>query len=258
MEIINISPRDCTRWKYADRSFFEFGDLSALTESIKLHGQIEPIYVRELSNNSEFKYEVLAGSRRWKACLSENITLKAIVKNVSDEEAAIIQIKENEKVEISDYSKGIVFSKLQKDNKLTQEQLSDIVGCSRRKIQNLLCFDKVHPDIWKAVSNMSKVSAKSAETIMHIANKSERHKAALIEIAEDIRKGAGDRRIAQLVDKILLGDKFEDLTGDLIQSDSGQVFATWKNGAIIFSKNLNIDKKALNEYLIKFFTSKTH
>jgi ParB family chromosome partitioning protein len=89
-------------------------------------------------------------------------------------------------------------------------------------------------------------------------NKSERHKAALIEIAEDIRKGAGDRRIAQLVDKILLGDKFEDLTGDLIQSDSGQVFATWKNGAIIFSKNLNIDKKALNKYLIKFFTSKQH
>ena len=48
MEIINISPRDCTRWKYADRSFFEFGDISALTESIKLYGQIEPIYVREL------------------------------------------------------------------------------------------------------------------------------------------------------------------------------------------------------------------
>jgi len=35
-------------------------------------------------------------------------------------------------------------------------------------------------------------------------------------------------------------------------------FATWKNGAIIFSKNLNIDKKALNKYLIKFFTSKQH
>lgn len=256
MEVVTINPRECTRWKYADRSFFEFGDISALTESIKLHGQIEPVYVRELVNDSEFNYEVLAGSRRWKACLSENIPLKAIIKNVSDEEAAIIQIKENEKVEISDYSKGMAFAKLQKDNKLTQDQLAEIVGCSKRKMQNFLSFDKISPDIWKAVSNMSKVSAKSAETIMHIANKSERHKAALIEIAEDIRKGAGNRRIAQLVDNILLGGKFEDLTSDLIQSDNGQVFATWKNGVIIFSKNLNIDKKALNEYLIKFFTSK--
>ena len=91
---------------------------------------------------------------------------------------------------------------------------------------------------------------------MHIANKSERHKAALIEIAEDIRKGAGNRRIVQLVDNILLGGKFKDLTGDLIQSESGQVFGTWKNGTITFSKNLNIDKKAFNEYLVKFFILK--
>lgn len=254
MDIISISPRDCTRWKYADRSFFEFGDISALAESIKLYGQVEPVYVRELVDDPEFKYEVLAGSRRWKACLSENIPLKAIIKNVNDEEAAIIQIKENEKVEISDYSKGMVFSKLQKDNKLTQEQLADIVGCSRRKMQNLLCFDKVNPDIWKSVSNMSKVSAKSAETILAISKKSDKHRKALIEIAEEIRKGAGKNRIAQLVDNILLGDKFEDKSADLIQSPSGQVFATWKNGTITFSKSLNIDKKALSEYLIKFFT----
>jgi hypothetical protein len=59
-----------------------------------------------------------------------------------------------------------------------------------------------------------------------------------------------------LVDNILLGGKFEDLTGDLIQSESGQVFGTWKNGTITFSKNLNIDKKAFNEYLVKFFILK--
>ena len=164
--------------------------------------------------------------------------------------------EENEKVEISDYSKGMAFAKLQKDNKLSQDQLAEVVGCSKRKMQNFLSFDKISPDIWKAVSNMSKVSAKSAETIMHIANKSERHKAALIEIAEDIRKGAGNRRIVQLVDNILLGGKFKDLTGDLIQSESGQVFGTWKNGTITFSKNLNIDKKAFNEYLVKFFILK--
>ena len=65
-------------------AFFEFGDLSILAESIRKHGQIEPVYVRALQDHPKFKYEVLAGSRRWKACLNEDLTMKAIVNNVSD------------------------------------------------------------------------------------------------------------------------------------------------------------------------------
>ena len=26
MEVIKVDPRECTTWKYADRSFFEYGD----------------------------------------------------------------------------------------------------------------------------------------------------------------------------------------------------------------------------------------
>lgn len=257
MEIIKINPSECTRWKYADRSSFEFGDLSALANSIKKHGQIEPIYVRELKTNPKFKYEVLAGSRRWKACLGESITLKAIVNNVSDLEASIIQIKENDKVAISEYSRGISFAKLKEDNKLTQEQLAEITGCSRRKIQNLLAFAKVDQEIWNAVSNMSKVSGKTAETILSLCNKSDVYKHALIEIAEDIRHGAGSKRIEQLVNEIVLGEEFAENDNELIQFPSGQVFATWKNGKLSFSKNLNIDKKALNKHLLKFFNKAT-
>ncbi|WHA04513.1 ParB N-terminal domain-containing protein [Candidatus Bandiella numerosa] len=62
MQIIDIDPRDCTRWKFADRSSFEFGDTNLLAEDIKRNGQIEPVFVRELKN-SKFKYEVIAGSR---------------------------------------------------------------------------------------------------------------------------------------------------------------------------------------------------
>ncbi len=256
MNIIEINPRDCTRWKYADRSFFEFGDLSLLADSIKKHGQIEPIYVRILKDNPKFKYEVLAGSRRWKACLNEDLTMKAIVNNVSDFEASIIQIKENENISISEYSRGVSFSKLKEDHKLTQEQLSEITGCSRRKIQNLLAFAKVDKAIWNSVSNISKVSAKSAETILSLSKKSDVYKHALIEIAEEIRKGAGSRRIEQLVNAVVLGEEYKETSYDLIQSSSGQVFATWNNGRLCFSKNINIDKKTFNEYLVKFFSKR--
>lgn len=250
MEIIEISPRECTRWKYADRSDFEFGDLTKLAASIKEYGQIEPIYVRELKNHPKFKYEVLAGSRRWKACLSEDITLKAIVNNVSDFEASIIQIKENDKVAISEYSRGMSFAKLKKDNKLTQQQLAQIVGCSRRKIQNLLAFAKVDKKIWSAVANMSKVSAKSAETILALSKKSDTYKQALIDIAEEIKKGAGGARIEKLVQQIVANSANQKQ--EIIAAPDGQVLASWKNDSIVFAKNIKIDKKKLNNLLLKF------
>jgi len=253
MEIIEVNPHECISWQYADRSYFEFGDIDLLAESIKKHGQIEPVYLRELKDNPDFKYEVLAGSRRLRACTSHHLKLKGIICNVSDTEASIIQIKENDKTPISEYSMGICFAKLKEDNKLTQEQLAKVVGCSRRKIQNLLSFAKVDKEIWDAVSNMSKVSAKSAETICVLAKKSDAHKNALIEIADEIRKGIGSKTIQQLVDEVVLGGAHEEIDGDLIQSSTGQVFATWQKGKLSFSNNINLDKKALNSHLLKFF-----
>jgi len=255
MEVIEIDPRLCTRWKYADRNSFEFGDTNLLAEDIKRNGQITPVFVRALNGNDKFKYEVIAGSRRLQACLSADLPLKAIVTDVSDTEAATIQIKENEQLGLSEYSKGLSYARLKEDGKLTQEQLAEIAGCSRKKIQNLLAFEKIDKAIWNAVVNMSKVSARSAETILAISKKSNAHKEAIIEIAEEIRKGAGSVRIEKLVDEILndqLGSKEEEI----ITASNGQVLAAWKKGGIFFSKDVNIDKKKLNKTLIEFFKNK--
>ena len=36
MEVIKVDPRECTKWKYADRSFFEYGDPNILAEDIRI------------------------------------------------------------------------------------------------------------------------------------------------------------------------------------------------------------------------------
>jgi len=254
MEIVEISPRDCVRWKFADRDSLEFGDISLLAQDIRRNGQVEPIFVRELKNN-KFKYEVIAGSRRFQACLSQNITLKAIIHNVSDIEASVIQIKENDNLPLSDYSKGISYAKLQKELNISQKRLAEIVECSRRKMENFLCFAKVNKSIWDAIGNMSKVSAKSAEAIYLISKKSQQHKEALIDIAEEIKRGAGSKRIEKLVNDIILGEK-QNYTDDIIQSPDGTVFANWKNDKLQFSKNAGINKKEVSKYLLDFFVKK--
>ena len=57
MEVIKVDPRDCTKWKYADRSFFEYGDPNILAEDIKRNGQIEPVSIRPLKGDGDFKYD---------------------------------------------------------------------------------------------------------------------------------------------------------------------------------------------------------
>ena len=255
MEVIEIDPRLCTRWKYADRNSFEFGDTNILAEDIKRNGQITPVFVRTLKDNGKFKYEIIAGSRRLQACLAADLPLKAILTNVTDAEAATIQIKENEQIGLSEYSRGMSFAKLKQDGKLTQEQLAEIAGCSRKKIQNLLAFEKIDKAIWNAVTNMSKVSARSAETILALSKKSTAHKEALIEIAEEIKKGAGSIRIEKLVDEILNSESGKQ-EKQIITNPAGQVLAVWKKDSIFFSKNANLDRKKLNKLLVECFKNK--
>lgn len=254
MQVVTIDPRECIRWKLADRNSFEFGDTNFLAEDIRRNGQIEPVFVRKL-NSGKIKYEVIAGSRRFQACLNANLSLKAIVTDISDIEAAIIQIKENENLTISEYSKGISYSKLQKELNISQTKLAELVGCTRHKIISYLYFSKIDQSIWNAVANMSKVSAKSAKTIYLLSKKSQQHKEALIDIAEEIKKGAGSRRIERLVNNIVLGEK-QTYSDETIQSSDGTIFASWKNDKLQFSKNSSIDRKELSKHLLDFFVKK--
>jgi ParB family chromosome partitioning protein len=252
MEVITVDPRECRKWKYADRSFFEYGDPNILAEDIKRNGQIEPVYLRTINGDQNFKYEVIAGNRRFQACLAGNMPMKALICNVSDYEASIIQFKENEKIALSDYSRGMSFAKLKEDKKLTNEQLSEMTGYSTSKVQNFLYFAKIDKAIWNAVSNISKVSARSAETIYALSKRGVPYKKALIEIADEIRKGAGCHRIRKLVDHIVLGKETE--TGEnVITSSKGEILAIWKDDKLQFAKNLNIDQKQFTGYIANYF-----
>ena len=103
---------------------------------------------------------------------------------------------------------------------------------------------------------MSKVSAKSAEIILLLSNKSERHKEALIEIAEEIRKGAGRRRIEKMVSDIVSG-KVKGAEEEIIESPSGQVIAKWRDSKLYFAKDIELDKKGLSKMLVSFFDNKS-
>ena len=62
-KVTNILVDDIIPNRFQPRLRFEEKDLIELSESIKLHGIIQPIVVRKIND----KYEIIAGERRYKA-----------------------------------------------------------------------------------------------------------------------------------------------------------------------------------------------
>lgn len=252
MQVIEVNPKDCVRWKFADRSGFEFGDIHTLSQDIIKNGQIEPVILRK-SPDPKHKYEIIAGSRRWRACLDAGISLKGIVQDLSDEQAAVAQIKENQQLSICDYSKGVYYAKLIKEKKMTTEKLAESIGCSRPKLQNFLDFEKVPQAIWDAVGNLSKVSSRTASTIYALSQKGKNYITTLVDLAEEIRKGTGSRRLEQRVLEAVNGK--DSIIGfqEKILLPSGQVIANWTKGGIQFAKDIPFNQKEFEKIVVEYF-----
>ena len=252
MQIIEVDPKNCIRWEFADRSGFEFGDIFELAQDIAQNGQVEPVILRK-SKNPDAQYEVIAGSRRWKACLEAGVHLKGIVQDLSDEQAAIVQIKENQQLSICDYSKGIYYSKLINQKKTTKSKLAKLVGCSNSKLDNFLAFDKVSQIIWDAVSNLSRVSSRTASTIYTLSQKGDHYITALIELAEEIRKGIGSRTLEQKVLETINGKDNTIEFEKKITLLSGQVIAKWTKGGLQFAKDIPLNQQEIEANLVAYF-----
>lgn len=77
-----------------DRTIFDDDGLTELAESIRVNGLAQPITVRWLDERQ--KYEIIAGERRFRAHkLLGKATVRAIVRDMTDAEAAAVMLAEN-------------------------------------------------------------------------------------------------------------------------------------------------------------------
>lgn len=252
MEVLSLNPKDCRKWEFADRSEFEFNKIWELAEDIKRNGQIDPAIVRPI-DHQDYKYEVIAGARRWKACYDHDLPFLAVVSELNDNQAAIAQIKENQKLAICDYSKGLCYSRLLNSKKLTQAELSNNIQISKAKLKDFLTFAKVDKNIWETVSNMSKVSPRTSREILSISSKGKKYCDALIELSEEIRNGIGANSLKKAVDNIVLGAPEVSTLQKPLTLPSGIVIGTWQSNSIKFSNNIEFNHDDLEKHLIEFF-----
>lgn len=131
------------------RKSFDQEKLEDLAESIKQHGMIQPIIVRQEGNI----YRIIAGERRWRAARIAGLKkVPVLIRDATDRELHELALIENiQREDLNPIEEAEAYRQLVIDYKLTQEELAGIVGNkSRSEIANrmrLLNLDQAVKDM---------------------------------------------------------------------------------------------------------------
>src|SRR4029077_4973418 len=108
-----------------------------LADSIRVNGVIQPISVRP---GAVGRYVLILGERRCRASkIAGKSTIPAIVRKVSDQQAAEMTVVENlQRQDLNCMEQATAFSKLSREFNLTQEQIGERVGLSREAVSNYM------------------------------------------------------------------------------------------------------------------------
>lgn len=182
------------------RQLFDQDKLTGLAASIKEHGVIQPVLVRQLADGG---YELIAGERRWRACKSLGYkTIPAFVKDYPDREAAAASLIENiQREDLNPLEEAAAYHRLMADFALTQEEVSGRVGKSRPFVANMLRL-LVLPEEIRELITAGRLSAGHARALLAIADKEQQIAAAAkiagqqlsVRQAETIARDAGEEK----------------------------------------------------------------
>ena len=122
---------------YQTRRTFDEKALLDLAQSIRMQGVLQPIVVRP---GKDGNFRLILGERRLRAArLAGMEEIPAIVKRVSDQQAAEMTVVENlQRQDLNCVDQAEAFANLSTQFKLTQEQIGSRVGLSRETVANYM------------------------------------------------------------------------------------------------------------------------
>jgi ParB family transcriptional regulator, chromosome partitioning protein len=152
---------------YQPRQDFDQEKMDELKESIKAHGIIQPIIVRESTDG----YEIVAGERRLKA--AKEIGMKKVpviirqFNNLKTFEVALVENIQRE--DLNPIDQASAFKRLVDEFELTHQELAEMTGKSRTFISNSIRL--LNLDSWvKEKVSSGKISFGHAKVLLGLEN----------------------------------------------------------------------------------------
>ncbi len=146
------------------RRDFDEEELQALSESIAIHGVIQPLTVRETAAGY---YQIIAGERRWRAARMANLSeVPVVVVEADDKKAMELALIENlQRQDLNPVEEALGYRSLMSDYGLTQEEAAQRVGKSRPAVANALRLLGLCPEVLEMV-RIGKLSAGHARAVL--------------------------------------------------------------------------------------------
>lgn len=195
------------------RKHFDEEALLELSDSIKAHGLLQPIIVRE---SSAGYYQIIAGERRWRATKLAGLTeIPAIVMQADALEAAEIAIIENiQREDLNAYEEASAYRALMDQYSLTQEEVAEKVGKSRSAVANTMRLLELPDDVLEMLKT-GDISAGHARALLGLKNKD-----IIVDTAEQILVRSLSVRDTELLVK-KLNKEFEK--GEVVKEESDEI-----------------------------------
>lgn len=190
--VINVSLDQVIPSPLQPRKQFSESQIEELADSIKQHGIIQPLIVRQVNN----KYELIAGERRWRA--STSIGLKEvpiIVREASDRDVLEMALIENlQRADLNPIEEALGYHRLAKEFELKQEQIAKQVGKSRASVANSIRLLDLHEDV-QSFLGKGQISVGHAKAILGLRDV----ESQLIAVDQIIKKKLTVRAAERLV-----------------------------------------------------------
>jgi len=121
---------------FQPRTRFSELELDELADSIRQHGVMQPVVVRQTVRG----YELIAGERRWRASQRAGITeIPAIARDLDDQQVAALALIENiQREQLTAIEQARALARMRDQFSMDQTALATMISSSRSNVANLL------------------------------------------------------------------------------------------------------------------------
>ena len=158
------------------RQDFDEEELAALAESIALHGLVQPLTVREVTNGY---YQIIAGERRWRASRIAGLTeIPVVIMEADDKKTKELALIENlQRQDLNPVEEALGYRSLMDEYGMTQEETATRVGKSRPAVANALRLLSLTDKVLEMVRKGT-LSAGHARAILSLKTEKQQEEAA--------------------------------------------------------------------------------
>lgn len=148
--ISEIALTDIERNPNQPRRDFDEDALQELANSIREIGIVQPITLRQISEN---RYLIIAGERRWRASQIAGLSsIPAYIRTINDENVMEMALVENiQREDLNAVEIALAYQHLLDNPGMTQEKIADRVGKKRTTVANFLRLLKLPAPVQMAL-----------------------------------------------------------------------------------------------------------